>query len=481
MALTSLIVSTDKDEYSRYEAAAKVVTAYIKPVGTGMYSVDVSVQLVKARRDRSVSVATKQVTITNSIPDSGAFEVKIDLENDPVSEVPDSKGLLLNFARRGKYFIRASAGTIVGESPDFNVTPLTLDLFKKTWLFGAAVQANDYRMARFQPTKVTGVEITEVSRNHPLDLYPLKLTVDSDGHKFLSWKKGEIVPTSAGTELVLVSDDRRQYIIVKTVPALLPNADVTESILIDKEYADDDLFRGFLDSALSELEESDIQAYVEPTILVSEADPSQIVFTTNSAGDTIPSLVPNADYDFIKNAVSHYPHTPGHWIHIQFPFVQLRHVSRLYGAIANTRIIEINKAWIEIQRQVGLVQLVPFQFRVAYDFIGLIWINALRGPADIPNMWHYNVIAGLDGCTPDILRALGLKAAIPALTLMGQAFRGGFSSQSVSRDGVSESASYTASAMYGIYSATIEQFLKELQKLLPQLRSRYRGINMWVA
>jgi hypothetical protein len=62
----------------------------------------------------------------------------------------------------------------------------------------------------------------------------------------------------------------------------------------------------------------------------------------------------------------------------------------------------------------------------------------------------------------------------------GQAFRGGFASQSLSRDGVSESVSYTASAIYGIYSATIEDYTKFINREIKQIKGRYRGVNLIV-
>ena len=67
-------------------------------------------------------------------------------------------------------------------------------------------------------------------------------------------------------------------------------------------------------------------------------------------------------------------------------------------------------------------------------------------------------------------------AAIPILTVAGQAFRGGFSSQSISRDGVSESVSYTSSAIYGIYSATIEEYKTWIKENLVGIRSRYLNL-----
>jgi len=79
-----------------------------------------------------------------------------------------------------------------------------------------------------------------------------------------------------------------------------------------------------------------------------------------------------------------------------------------------------------------------------------------------------------------LLELIAKKAAMDILTIAGQAFRGGFSSSSISRDGVSESVSYTASATFGIYSATIEDYRKWIEANLVEFRGAFRGPNMIV-
>jgi len=136
---------------------------------------------------------------------------------------------------------------------------------------------------------------------------------------------------------------------------------------------------------------------------------------------------------------------------------------------------------MEVAEKSGFGQLVPFSATIAFQFIGLTWVESLRGRIELPNFWHYSAMAGLREVDPILLEVVGKKAAIDALTVAGQAFRGGYSSQSISRDGVSESVSYTASAIYGIYSATIEEYSKFLNREIKQLKGRYRGMNVLVA
>ena len=191
-------------------------------------------------------------------------------------------------------------------------------------------------------------------------------------------------------------------------------------------------------------------------------------------------MVINSDYDYIVSPITFFPRTPGEWIDIQFPFPSLLRVDQLYGAVANTRVVHINPEWIEVAEKSGYTQLVPFNTEIAFDFIGLIWVESLRSATAIPNFWHYNLLAGLRDCPGDVLELIGRHAAIPILTAAGAAFRGGYSSQSISRDGVSESVSYTSSAIYGIYSASIEDYRNWIREHLPAIRSRYRGPQMIV-
>jgi hypothetical protein len=100
--------------------------------------------------------------------------------------------------------------------------------------------------------------------------------------------------------------------------------------------------------------------------------------------------------------------------------------------------------------------------------------------AELPNFWHFNLVAGLRQTDPVALEVVAKKAAIDVLTVAGHAYRGGFSSQSISRDGVSESVSYTASAIYGIFSATIEDYSKFINREIKGIRGKYRGMNLLV-
>jgi hypothetical protein len=203
-------------------------------------------------------------------------------------------------------------------------------------------------------------------------------------------------------------------------------------------------------------------------------EPTRVVTDVYLPGNVV------QDWDVIVSPITFYPVMPARWIDIQFPFMSVLYVDKLWGQLANTQIVDVAMQWLEIAEKSGFAQLVPFNATLAFQFIGLVWVESLRGRIELPNFWHYSAVAGLREVDPVLLEVVGKKAAIDALTVAGQAFRGGFSSQSLSRDGVSESVSYTASAIYGAYSATIEEYSKFINREIKQLKGRYRGPSMIV-
>ena len=69
-------------------------------------------------------------------------------------------------------------------------------------------------------------------------------------------------------------------------------------------------------------------------------------------------------------------------------------------------------------------------------------------------------------------------AAVNALVIAGMALRPGVGSVSLSRDGVSESVSYTTTAQYGAYTGTITAYKEWIQEETARFRARYKGVTM---
>ena len=408
-------------------------------------------------------------------------------------------GLSLS-AAEGPTAFTGGRDEVSGESSDFDVRIVTVERLKNEFLFGIPLQAGQARFVRNQPTNITGVTITEVSNNHPMGVFTLGYTYAVDGTntiRQLSWNGGPLVAVnnpgtyilrrgtsgggSCGGRTGLLSQILgNDYIVVRVQgPTFLPVAGTSDEILVEQLRLDDSALGRYLCQAEDWVENVALAIHVEPTNVVTDRDPTMIQF---AAGINAPTpLFTDPDYDFLVGALTYYPpRTGGDWVQIQTPYPQILRVDSLFGSIANTRVIDIDLDWIQFYPQGGLIQLVPFNQTVAFDYLGLIWVNALRGAAALPNFWHFNFIVGLRDCPCDLQELIAKKAAMDALTMLGAALRPGIGSTSLGRDGVSQSVSYTTQMQYGPYTGAITAFKEWIDDNLPKLKSKYRGATMVV-
>jgi hypothetical protein len=463
---TSLTATTDLPEYSANEVnegRATIMVKYSAIGGSDMSGEQLTLELIKARRTRDVAVYTSTITLTGtSDPNSGILNIFL-------PDLVDSDQLYL--ARRGRYLIRitsVSDTNITIDSDEFLISIITAQQLRETYVHGISLEANDIPMVHSQPANVTGVEVMSVGPNHPLVFATLIYHYDdTNGIRHLSWGGGPIVQISApGTFLLRFDETTSEYISVRIKDLDdLPTTNQVDELLVERSKITDAMIQRFIEQSCDWWENDKIAVFLEPTNVVSNTD------TANC---------PDQDWDVIVPAVSFYPSVPGHWIRVDFPWPWLLRVNNLYGQIADTRIINVDLSWVEISELSGMCQLVPFNQEAAFSYLGVVWVGHLRKGIAVPNFWRFNIHAGLRKVDGVVLEILGKKAAIDILTIAGQAFRGGFSSQSISRDGISESVSYTSSAIYGIYSATIEDFNKFINREIKNVRGRYRGHNMVV-
>lgn len=577
-APTSIAVSVDQDEYSRFEKENDVVGVLIRPEGTDLNAEQITVEFMKARRNRDVAAATKTLTLTSA--EAADYEIEFDL-----TELVDSEEI--SVVRRGDYFIRATSVTntsIVGESSDFVVSLITVDFLRKQYVHGIDQRASEIFSVREQPENITGVEVLDVSRGHPQAWFPLaynlsgdaatvtgtvtetftlvdgnilliqvdggasqtvtfntadfsdinaataaevaavinvdttgitaadvggsvQLTSDTEGPtssilvatgstaaaalgltgandtsdltRLLSWCGGPAVAVHAGKRKYTLrkGSNSTDWIEVRVRSiAGLPLSSTSDELLIEKKKLGNEEIKDIISKKINEVEDTLLSVFLEPTRIVTQIDPNNISF---DPGTDIPTFV-QGDWDCVVDAITYYVPSAGHWINIKFPYYPLLRINEMYGEVSNVRVLDVALEWLEIKETSGFVELVPFNQEIAFNFIGLVWIESIRGPVPIPNFWNFDAIVGFRKTPPAILELIAKLAAIDVLTIAGQAFRGGFSSQSVSRDGVSESVSYTASAIYGIYSATIEDYRKWIKETLKKLKGRYRGPDMLV-
>jgi hypothetical protein len=296
--------------------------------------------------------------------------------------------------------------------------------------------------------------------------------------RLLSWCGGPSVAIEPGRKTyTLRRGSTGDYIVARVKStALLPQESKTEDLLINRKPLDVSRMQAIVDQACSWFEDIGVQAYLEPTRIVTEVDPDIIAYPIDS---DIPQLV-GADWDEVVDAITYTSPSGKNWINFKFPYLPMIRMEELYGKISNSRVVDIALEWVARHEASGYTELVPFNQEVAWNFIGLVWVDSLRGPTPIPNFWNFTALVGFRDTPPIALELVAKKAAVDILTIAGQAFRTGISSQSVSRDGVSESVSYTQSAAQGIFAATVGEYKKFIDENTKALRGAYRGPAMVV-
>lgn len=181
-----------------------------------------------------------------------------------------------------------------------------------------------------------------------------------------------------------------------------------------------------------------------------------------------------------------YDFDPQEWS--QYGFVQLRH----YPVIRVTRAVwltpvqgeimdMIANKWIRVDKSFGQVRMFPtggFTYG-PYSVYGPLWSGV--GSRRYPGAFEFDYETGYESAdfVPDGLRsAIGKYATIKALAVVGDGLLAGFSSQSVSLDGLSESFSSTQSATSAYFGARIAQYTKEIDSWLQRNRYTYSPVGI---
>lgn len=477
---TSIEVTCDDTEYSRYESTRNRITATVICVGGGSYTSEVvNVDLVKARRSRDSVVATASITFNGAAPHEQEVEFYL-------PDIVD--GDLLNLVRHGSYFVRASSVSdplIIGESSEIQIRIITTSLFKDKYLFGLKLSATEVKLVKNQPVSITGVQVVEVSSAHMSGFGTLAYTYTATPSvvRTLSWRGGTPVTITAPGNYTLRAGTTipggcspgfaGDYIVVKIKSlALLPTTSISEDLLIDGKVIDDSTLANYIDSAISWIEKEILYCYLEPTRTVTERDASAYQYSVNSSVSA--PIYLETDYDYIGTPLTYFPQGPMRYVSINMPYKQLLRVEYMYGALANERVLDIDMDWIQFSISNGLVQLVPYNAQVGFTYAGLIWNGTLHSYNELPSFWRYSVVSGLRDVSPDLLDLIGKKAAMDALIMLGLALRPGMGSVSLSRDGVSQSTSYIT-GKYGPYTPAIQMYADFLEKEIPRYRAQYRG------
>jgi len=179
-----------------------------------------------------------------------------------------------------------------------------------------------------------------------------------------------------------------------------------------------------------------------------------------------------------------YEFDPQLWT--KYGFIQFRHfpiikVTRAkWNSPVGGEIMDmIANDWLRVEKQLGQVHMFPqggFSYG-PYSVYGPLWTR--NNGAKYPDAFEFDYETGYKNAdlVPDGLRSVIAKyATIKCLSVIGDGLLAGFSSQSVSLDGLSESFSSTQSATSAYFGARIKQYSDEITSWLEKNRYKFAPI-----
>jgi len=269
-------------------------------------------------------------------------------------------------------------------------------------------------------------------------------------------------PTGEWGQLLTADDMRYTY---------LWGIDCTASDIAETNFQDEQ-FDFFIEEAISDFED------------FLTIDIRKKVYKTEPAATLLraPYWRDGVDYTDLDDP---YPFEPQNWSN--FGFVKLRHspvisVERaiLYSQVKTEIIDLLDKNWVRLTKETGYIHLFP---TVGYPY-GPFALSAMPWRmlgVRFPEGYQFDYTSGYptSDFVPRGLRAVvGKWACIKCLQTVGDGLLAGFSSQSVSLDGLSESFSSTQSATSAYFGARIKSYQDEIKIWLEHNRYKHGAIPM---
>ena len=198
-----------------------------------------------------------------------------------------------------------------------------------------------------------------------------------------------------------------------------------------------------------------------------------------------PSLVQGVDYD---EEESGYTYRPDKWNKIGYLELKRRPVQSVqavsFFSPVGQKMVDL-MPWTMIDKPKGLLRFYP-QTNSAGQIQQTVW--ALAGIAlafgahfSYPQAFRVDYTAGYKDASlvPDDLRdVIGKLATVKLLNLIGDGLIAGFSSSSVSIDGLSESFSSTQSPENTYFGARIKGYLTNIENFIKKNRQKFGHITM---
>lgn len=137
--------------------------------------------------------------------------------------------------------------------------------------------------------------------------------------------------------------------------------------------------------------------------------------------------------------------------------------------------------WLRTDRRNGVFRIYPKQGKVqSFTSSSYPWVSILAR-MDYPDAYHIDYTTGFKNAEliPDDLRdIIGKIATLKMLNVIGDGLLAGFSSSSLSLDGMSESFSSTQSATSAYYGARIKVYQDEIKEYIDENRNKYGNFRL---
>ena len=279
----------------------------------------------------------------------------------------------------------------------------------------------------------------------------------------IGWSFSNYIPPPNEWGKVLTADDMRY--------TYLWGIDCTASDINETDF-EDEQFDFFIRTAIGDFEK------------FLNLDIRKRIYKTRPSSSLIRSKLWRNGVDYTDNE-DEYTFRPDEWG--DYGFVQLRHLpvisierAILYSQI-KTEVIDLkDKDWLRIDRHTGQVRLFP-TIGLGYGpfAVGALpWrILGIRFPGGL----EFDYTTGYETAEfveEGLREAIGKWACIKCLASIGDGLLAGFSSQSVSLDGLSESFSSTQSATSAYFGARIKQYQDDLKVWKADNKHKYAPLPM---
>lgn len=476
MTVSALTITTDSDEYCRYAIGQNVITVLSTVTSGTMTAGDQFV--VEIRRPASYTytepyrtVMSKTTTISTADVTANAFITKFTLGVDDI----DSDGIARCISNTYDVKVTSTANSLLTWSLEsaFAVTLVSTLEVRKQWCYGAPLRTTEIMGPKFQPKKITGAIIDEVSPDTVPGLKSL-VYVNTNGVKTIAWDGGEATAIGLVKQQYLLMDEYElQYITVTVDPKLLPSVSTTERILIVQGEMQDFLIRQRTQNAVSQAE-SQLGFALEPHLYTS---------LPLYPGQTKAHNHQTDHWDRIGRASDYIVPIDGYqWPSFRLPYQWCIKMHNLWGYHSVDQIIEIEGDWWNstIDRMSSFVTLIP---ALASFSRWTVFTHPMLAPffmhRNIASFWQYNATFGLPDLSEDgrasAREVVARTAAASVLIEAGRGYQGGIGSEMTSRDGLTNSRNYNPG---GPYAPTIMAHQQWLQVEMPRIKQKLGGVQM---